>query len=81
MSILLRIIIFIAGVSLFIFIFRLLRRKRFREELSILWLLVSISLILGSVADLVVDPIALALGINYPPALIFLIFSKSTIYN
>lgn len=75
MNLTLRIVIFLAGTSLFIMIFRLLRRKRFREELSILWLLVSMSLIFGSVADLVVDPLAFALGINYPPALIFLIFS------
>lgn len=74
MNLTLRIVIFLAGTSLFIMIFRLLRRKRFREELSILWLLTSISLIFGSVADLVVDPLAFALGIHYPPALIFFIF-------
>jgi heme A synthase len=70
----LRILIFLSGLFLFLIIFRLLRRKRLREELSVLWLLVSVSLTLGSVADLVVDPLAFALGINYPPALIFLIF-------
>lgn len=74
MNPILRITILFAGTLLFIVIFRLLRRKRFREELSILWLLVSISLIFGSVADLIIDPLALALGINYPPALVFLIF-------
>lgn len=74
MNLTLRILIFLSGLSLFLIIFRLLRRRRFREELSILWLLISITLGLGSVADLVIDPLAFMLGINYPPALIFLIF-------
>lgn len=74
MNLTLRILIFLSGLSLFLIIFRLLRRRRFREELSILWLLISITLGLGSVADLVIDPLAFILGINYPPALIFLIF-------
>lgn len=74
MNLTLRIIILVSGLLLFFIILRLLRRKRFREELSILWLLVSISLSLGSVADLVIDPLAFVLGISYPPALIFLIF-------
>lgn len=74
MNLTLRILIFLSGLSLFFIIFRLLRRKRFREELSILWFLVSITLALGSVADLLIDPLAFALGISYPPALIFLIF-------
>ncbi len=74
MNLTLRILIFLSGLFLFLIIFRLLRRRRFREELSILWLLISITLGLGSVADLVIDPLAFILGINYPPALIFLIF-------
>jgi hypothetical protein len=74
MNLTLRILIFLSGLSLFLIIFRLLRRRRFREELSILWLLISITLGLGSVADLVIDPLAFMLGISYPPALIFLIF-------
>ncbi len=74
MNLTLRLFIFLAGLLLFITILRLLRKKKFREELSILWLLVSISLSLGSVADVIIDPLAFALGINYPPALVFLIF-------
>ncbi|MFN3481185.1 MAG: DUF2304 domain-containing protein [Thermodesulfovibrionales bacterium] len=74
MNLTLRILIFLSGLFLFFVIFRLLRRRRFREELSILWLIVSISLVFGSIADLVIDPLAFALGISYPPALIFLIF-------
>lgn len=59
------------GVALFIAIFELVRRGRFREELSITWFAVGILLMASSVADLVIDPIARAIGIGYPPALVF----------
>lgn len=74
MNLILRIIIFLSGLFFFVIIFSLLRKRKFREELSILWIIVSITLALGSIADLIIDPLAFALGINYPPALIFLIF-------
>jgi len=64
----LRLFIFIFGLLLFITIFELVRRKKFREELSLGWLLVGLGLILSSFADLIIDPIAFKLGISYPPA-------------
>lgn len=66
-----RIIIFGMGVALFIAIFELVRRKRFREELSITWFAVAIALMASSVADKIIDPFAKRLGIGYPPALVF----------
>jgi len=71
MSLGIRIIIFGMGVVLFIAIFELVRRKRFREELSIAWFAVAIALMASSVADKIIDPFAKRLGIGYPPALIF----------
>jgi hypothetical protein len=68
-----RTFIFLIGVFLFVVIFDLVRKRKFREELSLIWLLVGPLLILSSLADLLIDPIALRLGIHYPPALIFLI--------
>lgn len=59
------------GLILFIAIFELVRRKRFREELSITWFAVAIALMASSVADKVIDPFAKRLGIGYPPALVF----------
>lgn len=59
------------GVVLFVIIFELVRRRRFREELSIAWFAVSVMLMASSTADKVIDPIARRLGIGYPPALIF----------
>ncbi len=73
MTLTMRIVIFIIGALLFIAILELVRRRKFREELSIIWLLISFGVILSSIADLVIDPLAFALGISYPPALVFLI--------
>ena len=70
-----RVLIFILGMLLFIMIFELVRRKRFREELSVIWLLMGLGLILSSFADLIIDPIAKKLHIGYPPALVFVLMS------
>lgn len=58
-------------MCLFMLIFELVRRQRLREELSITWFAVGILLMMGSVADLIIDPFAKKLGIGYPPALVF----------
>jgi len=71
MSLGIRIILFGLGVILFGIIFELVRRRRFREELSIAWFGVSLMLMASSFADKVIDPFARRLGIGYPPALVF----------
>ncbi|RJQ18397.1 MAG: DUF2304 domain-containing protein [Nitrospiraceae bacterium] len=70
-----RIIILSAGILLFIAVFELVRKKKFREELSIIWLFFAFTIAAGSVIDLVVDPLAKKLGIAYPPALAFMVIS------
>jgi hypothetical protein len=71
MSLGIRLIILGLGAVLFAFIFELVRRKRFREELSLAWFTVALALMLSSVSDTVIDPIAKRIGIGYPPALVF----------
>ncbi len=66
-----RIIISCAGLFLFVIVFELVRRKRFREELSLAWFLVALAIMSSAVADLVMDPLAQIIGIGYPPALYF----------
>ena len=73
MSIAARIIILLAGIGLFVTVFELVRKKRFREELSIIWLFFALMIAAGSVMDLVVDPLAKLLHIYYPPALVFMV--------
>ena len=68
-----RIFIFLLGTALFIMILELVRRKKFREELSLIWLMIGMALILSSFADRFIDPLAGRLGISYPPVLVFLI--------
>jgi tellurite resistance protein TehA-like permease len=66
-----RITLFVFGIILFAIIFELVRRRRFREEMSIAWFGVAIALMASSAADKVIDPVAKSLHIGYPPALVF----------
>lgn len=68
-----RSLIFLFGALLFIVIFELVRKKKLREELSLVWLLIGLSFMLSPVADFIIDPLAFKLGISYPPALIFML--------
>ncbi len=68
-----RIIILVAGLGLFLFVFELVRKKKFREELSLMWLLLALIIASGSVIDLITDPLAKKLGVYYPPALVFML--------
>lgn len=70
-----RIFILITGIILFIVVFELVRKKRFREELSIIWLFFAVIVALGSVIDVIVDPLAKLLHIYYPPALVFVVIT------
>jgi len=71
MSFGMRMTIFVLGLIFFLIIFEMVRRKKFREELSIAWFLVAFALMASSVADRIVDPVAWFLNISYPPALVF----------
>ena len=73
MSLGIRIGIFVIGVFLFLVILELVRRKKFREELSLIWIVIGVGLILSSFADRIIDPLAFRLGIKYPPALVFVL--------
>jgi uncharacterized membrane protein len=66
-----RILILLAGFMLLVAVLELVRKKRLREELSIIWLFVSLIAASGSVIDLVIDPVSRRLNIGYPPALVF----------
>lgn len=72
MSMGIRLLILGLGLVFFMIIFEMVRRKKFREELSVTWFLISIAIMASSVADKIIDPLAGILGIGYPPALIFI---------
>jgi len=71
MSLQVRVVIFLMGLGLFALVFGLVRRGRFREELSVVWLLIGLTVMLSSGADLVLDRLASRLGVSYPPVLVF----------
>ncbi len=67
-----RVIILLAGLTLFVLVFEMVRKGRFREELSVVWLVLSVVVASGAFLDRVIDPIAKRIGIYYPPTLVFL---------
>lgn len=63
------------GISfaLLVLVLELVRRRRLGEELSLLWIGISLSLLVISIwRKLFIDRLALWLGIHYPPALLLL---------
>ena len=63
----------IVSISLFLFIFYLIRNKKIKEEYSLLWLLTSIIFIVFSFWRHGLEHFAKLVGIAYPPAALFLI--------
>ncbi len=58
---------------IFIFVVWLIRERRLREKYALLWLFTSLFVILLTLSRNVLENTALAIGIYYPPALLFLI--------
>lgn len=61
------------SIFLIIFILNLIRKKRLREEFSILWLVTAFIFLFISIFRPLLDKFAYFLGIGYPPAALFLI--------
>ena len=81
MPLIARIFILCAGIGLFITVFMLVKKEKFREELSIMWLLFSLIIASGSFIDIVIDPLAKRLNIHYPPALVFMLVITALIIS
>ncbi len=81
MSVQVRIIIFCVGLGLLALVFALVRKGRFREELSVVWLLIGLTAMLSSGADVVLDRVAFKLGISYPPVLGFVMLFLVLIFG
>ena len=63
----------VVGIAMLIFILNLVRRKQLREQYSLLWIFAALVLVLSAIFIRVVDRLAHAVGIYYPPAFLFLI--------
>jgi len=64
----------IAGsLVLIVFILELIRRKRLKEEFSVLWLGMGLVFLVISLFRGLLDKFSVLVGIGYPPAALFLI--------
>ncbi|PWB74593.1 DUF2304 domain-containing protein [candidate division GN15 bacterium] len=62
-----------ASVALIILIIGLIRKRKLREEYSIIWLLAGFTLILFSIWRELLDLIAGVIGVYYAPAMLLLV--------
>lgn len=63
----------VASVAFFLGILELVRRRKLREEYSILWLFGSVIVLVLSVKQDWLTRISAAVGISYPPSFLFLV--------
>lgn len=68
------------GVTVLLFVVNLVRTKKLKEEFALLWLLTAVVLVLAPLLIDYLDLIAHALGIEYPPAFIFLLAIISLLF-
>lgn len=70
----------VAGsIGFFVFIIELVRKKNIKEEYSLLWIFFAIVFIVLSIWRGGLELIARLIGINYPPAALFLILLLAVI--
>jgi len=68
-----RVFAMLLGIAVLLFVLNLVRTKKLKEEFALLWLVTAVVLVLTPLFIDYLDMIAYALGIEYPPALIFLL--------
>jgi hypothetical protein len=61
------------GIVVLLFVVNLVRTRKLKEEFALLWLLTAVVLVLAPLLIDYLDMIAHALGIEYPPAFIFVL--------
>lgn len=68
-----RLLLFLMGLAVLILVINLVRQRQLQERYALLWLLAGLVLTLAPLFSNVLDRIAYALGIDYPPALLLLL--------
>ncbi len=61
------------GLLVLLFVVTSLRKKRLKEQYALLWLLMAVALVAAPLFIDIIDTIAYAIGIDYPPAFIIVI--------
>jgi len=67
-----QIFVVLVGVAMLLFILNLVRRKRLREQYSLLWILSAVVLVLSALFIRQVDRLAHLVGIYYPAFLVLI---------
>jgi hypothetical protein len=62
-----------ASVGVLLLVLELVRRRRLKEEYSLLWLATALAILLLSVSRPLLDTLATLVGIFYPPSALFLV--------
>jgi hypothetical protein len=75
-----RIFAVIVGLSVLLFVLNLVRTRKLKEEFALWWILTGVILVLSPILIDYLDRVAYALGIEYPPALIFLLAIISLLF-
>lgn len=75
-----RIFAMVLGVLVLFIVVNLVRTKKLKEEFALLWLLTAVVLVLAPLLIDYLDLVAHALGIEYPPAFIFLLAIISLLF-
>ena len=71
----------VISIGALLLVLELVRRRKLREDYSLLWLLTAISLIVLSASRPLLDSVAALLGIvTYPPAALFLVAIVFTLF-
>ncbi len=68
-----QILAIVASLGVIFFIISLIRKRKLREEYSIMWLIGSVVLIVFSIWRQLLDILAQAVGVYYAPAILLLI--------
>lgn len=63
----------VGAAAALLFVLELVRQRRLREEYSLLWLATAVVLIVLSISRPLLDVLADAIGIFYPPSALFLV--------
>jgi len=68
-----QIIAIVTSILLLVLVIELVRRKKLSEEYSFVWIICALALLILSIGRRVLDVVAVALGIYYPPAALILV--------
>jgi hypothetical protein len=68
-----QVFVVLAGVAILLFVLYLVRNKHLREQYALLWILAALVLIFSAVFIEWLEKLSRAVGIDYPPAFLFLV--------